>query len=373
MTKAEQTRSIPTFNVLYSFAGTGEGDGKTPEATPVNVNGTLYGTTILGGTDGDGIVFSMTPSGTEKVLHSFGASGDGAYPEASLLNVNGTLYGTTMEGGPDSYGTVFSITPSGTEKVLHTFGRSRDGLYPVAGLINVKGTLYGTTADGGANDDGIVFSITRAGRETVLYSFKGGSADGEDPHAGLVSVKDALYGTTYEGGAANDGTVFSVTLSGKEKVLHSFFGGSGDGAYPIAGLTDIKDTLFGTTLVGGTYCSPSRYCGTAFAISLSGKEAVLHSFGDLTDGQVPYAGLLAVKGILYGATEFGGANCSGPGCGTIFSITPSGREKVIHNFGGAAGDEGYPEAGLLNMRGTLYGTTSGGGANSDGTVFSLRP
>jgi uncharacterized repeat protein (TIGR03803 family) len=306
------------------------------------------------------------------VLHSFGGSGDGAYPEAGLLSVKGTLYGTTMEGGTNSYGTVFSITPSGKEKVLHSFGSSGDGVYPVAGLVNVKGVLYGTAADGGANDDGIVFSITPAGTEAVIYSFKGGSADGEDPHAGLVIVKDALYGTAYEGGVSNDGTVFSITLSGKEKTLHSFFGGSGDGAYPVTGLVDVKGTLFGTTLVGGKYCSPSKYCGTVFAISPSGKEKVVHSFGGLGDGQVPYAGLLKVKGTLYGTTEFGGANCSRFGCGTVFSITPSGNENLLLSFGGPE-EGGYPEAGLLNVKGTLYGTTSGGGANSDGTVFSLRP
>ena len=363
----ERTRASVTYGVLYSFAGSGEGDGETPEATLIDVKGTLYGTTILGGKDGYGTIFSIAPSGTETVLHSFASSGDGAYPEAGLLNVKGTLYGTTMEGGANSYGTVFSITPSGKEKVLHIFGGSGDGVYPVAGLINVKGALYGTTANGGANGNGTVFSITPTGTETVLYSFKGGSADGEDPHAGLVDVSGTLYGTTYEGGANNYGTVFSITPSGKEKVLY-ILRGTGDGAYPVAGLVDVKGTLYGTTLKGGANCSSSGGCGTVFAVTPSGKETVIYSFYSVSgDGYAPYAGLLNVKGTLYGTTEFGGARK----VGTIFSITPSGKESLVHIFGGS-GDGGYPEAGLLNVKGTLYGTTSGGGANNYGMVFSLK-
>jgi uncharacterized repeat protein (TIGR03803 family) len=365
-TAGRTPRSV-TYGVLYSFAGVRDGDGEIPEATLVNVNGTLYGTTIEGGTDTFGTVFSLTPSGMETVLHSFSGSADGEYPEAGLVNLDGTLYGTTSQGGTNVYGTVFSITPSGKEKILHGFGSSGDGEYPEAGLVNVNGTLYGTTSDGGANGDGTVFTITPAGAETVLYSFKGGFADGEDPFAGLVDINATLYGTTYEGGAGNDGTVFSITPSGKEKVLHSFLGGSGDGAYPVAGLAEVKGTLYATTEDGGQYCSASHPCGTICAITTSGKSTLLHSFGFGTDGGFPYAGLIDVNGTLYGTTEQGGGSKNG----TIFSITPSGKETELHSFGGP-GDGAYPEAGLLNVKGTLYGTTAGAGANNHGTVFSLH-
>lgn len=367
----ERTRSGVGYHILYSFAGSGKGDGETPEAILINVKGTLYGTTILGGKSGDGTVFSITPSGTESVIHSFGGSGDGAYPEASLLDVKGTLYGTTMEGGAHNYGTVFSVTPSGGEKVLHSFGASRDGIYPVAGLIDVNGTFYGTTGGGGAKGDGTVFSITPSGTEAVVYNFKGGSADGENPYGSLLDVNGTFYSTTYEGGASNDGTVFSVTPSGKEKVLHTFVGGEADGSDPVTGLINVNGMLYGTTLDGGPYCSPSKDCGTVFAISPTGKEAMLHGFGGPGDGQVPRAGLASVKDTLYGTTEFGGVNCR-LGCGIVFSVTPSGQESVLHNFGGSEDDGGYPEAGLLNVKGTFYGTTSGGGASNFGTVFSLK-
>ncbi len=199
---AERTRPSVTYEVLYSF-GSKSGDAEYPYADLINVNGKLYGTTYYGGAKGDGTVFSITPSGKETVLHSFGSkSGDGEYPYAGLINVNGTLYGTTYYGGAKGDGTVFSITPSGKETVLHSFGsKSGDGEYPYAGLINVNGTLYGTTYYGGAKGDGSVFSITPSGKETVLHSFGSKSGDGEYPYAGLINVKGTIYGTTYSGGA----------------------------------------------------------------------------------------------------------------------------------------------------------------------------
>jgi hypothetical protein len=152
------------------------------------------------------------------VLHSFGNGTDGKYPEASLLNVKGTLYGTTQNGGQYghgiiSYGTVFSITPSGNEKVLHSFGNGNDGRYPDASLIDVNRTLYGTTTQGYAG--GTVFSIKPSGTEKVVHSFAGG-LDGQDPFASLSDVNGTLYGTTVLGGQygtryVSYGTVFSLT------------------------------------------------------------------------------------------------------------------------------------------------------------------
>jgi uncharacterized repeat protein (TIGR03803 family) len=136
----------------------------------------------------------------------------------------------------------------------------RDGEYPNAGLINVNNTLYGTTYGGGAYDDGTVFSITTSGKTTVLHSF-GMTGDGEYPNAGLFNVNGTLYGTTFEGGGETEGgTVFAITTSGKETVLHRFTG-SGDGEYPNAGLIDVGGTLYGTTPAGAqtTAVRSSRY------------------------------------------------------------------------------------------------------------------
>ncbi len=227
----------------------------------VNLKGVLYGTTSGGGPHLYGTVFSITTSGKEYILHGFGASGDGAYPNGGLTYVNGTLYGTTVYGGTGSCsvfysgcGTVYSITPSGAETVLYKFN-SGSGVEPYAGLLNVKGTLYGTTENGGANGggangEGTVFSITTSGAVTVVHRFPYFLGDGEQPYGDLINVKGALFGMTYGGGADRQGTVFKITSSAKESVLHSF-GGSGDGEEPWDGLVSVKGTLYGTTYHGG--------------------------------------------------------------------------------------------------------------------------
>jgi uncharacterized repeat protein (TIGR03803 family) len=356
--------------VIYSFSGGSRSmaDGNDPRAGLLNVNGTLYGTTYLGGAyglrhdfHGFGTVFSVTLSGSETVLHRFDGDGDGKYPYAAdLIDVDGTLYGTT-KGGGISHGTVFSITPSGSEKVLHSF-KGRDGATPEAGLVDVKGTLYGTTLAGGKHQEGTVFAITSSGTETVLHSF-GGVGDGGAPSAGLINVNGTLYGTTLQRLESTYGTVFSITRSGKEAILHSFKGGSEDGGYPEAGLVDMNGTLYGTTYGAGAYGA-----GTVFSITRSGKETLVHSFGASGDGAEPQAGLIGVNGTLYGTTVYGGAN--GKNDGTVFSITPSGTEAVLHSFGGSE-DGSRPQADLLDLNGTLYGTTVFGGANNDGTIYSL--
>jgi uncharacterized repeat protein (TIGR03803 family) len=371
---AERTRPNVTEEVLWSFKGYPH-DGAHPEVSLVNVHGTLYGTTFEGGEKKSGTVFAVTPSGTETVLYSFKGSGDGSYPSASLLNVKGTLYGTTRNGGSSACllgtffhgcGTVFAVSLSGEETVLHSFGGKPDGAFPVAGLINVNGTLYGTTESGGADGHGTVFAITTSGAETVLHSFGGQAGDGASPHAGLINVKGTLYGTTESGGADGYGTVFAITTNGAETVLHSFGGKPDDGAYPVAGLLNVKGTLYGTTEKGGAHCRPTRGCGTVFAVTTSGKETVLYSFKGSGDGRNPIGGLISVDGMLYGTTRRG-PNRRG---GTVFAITASGKKTVLHSFGGL-GDGSNPDASLLDITGTLYGVTNKGGANYVGTVFSL--
>jgi uncharacterized repeat protein (TIGR03803 family) len=381
----QPSRVHPAYRVVHSFGGSG--DGMSPVAGLININGTLYGTTAYGGGAGScntsgysgcGTVFKITPSGKETVLHSFGAPGDGMNPVAGLINVNGTLYGTTANGGASGVGTVFEIKKSGKETVLHSFAgtSARDGADPFAGLLNVGGTLYGTTI-GGGGDFGTVFAITTSGTETVLHSF-GAPGDGAEPVASLTSVSGTLYGTTEYGGAYGYGsygygTVFKIKRSGKETVLHSFPDGSGDGILPLAGLLNVNGTLYGATSAGGANCGSSGGCGMVFKITKSGTETTLYGFkGDKfgsNDGYYPDAGLVNVNGTLYGTTRAGGAT----GNGTVFAITKSGVETVVHSFKGGSEGGIASDAGLVEVDGTLYGTTEAGGALGDGIVFSLTP
>ncbi len=118
------------------------------------------------------------------------------------------------------------------------------------------------TWSGGANGDGTVLAITTSGSETVLYSFKGGSGDGENPYASLINVDGKLYGTTTEGGANGGGTVFAISTSGTETVLHSFKGRQGGGDKPYASLIKVNRRLYGTTYAGG-----ANGCGIAFSLT----------------------------------------------------------------------------------------------------------
>ena len=301
--------------LVYSFAG-GATDGAYPQSSLVYVNGTLYGTTSAGGATGCsnigcGAVYAITPSGTEIVLHIFGSSGDGAepYADGGLVNMDGTLYGTTYVGGAHGRGTVFSITTAGAERILYSFKGGRDGAYPLGGLIAVNGVLYGTTENGGGSGCdggcGTVFKMSASGVESQLFRFNGN--DGEYPYQGsLAYLKGSLYGTTFYGGYGY-GEVFAVTLNGHEHVLYGFQ--RSDGEQPRAGLTILHGVLYGTT------------SSAAFSLTTTGEEHVLHSFSGPPDGVFPAdSPLITAKGALYGTTLGGGTH--GKGRGTIYKLTP---------------------------------------------------
>jgi uncharacterized repeat protein (TIGR03803 family) len=294
----------------------------------LNINGMLYGTTAYGGKNDGGTVFSMTLSGSAKVLHSFGSTysyrqNGGAVPRAGLINVNGTLYGTTALGGDgpgcasgDYCGTVFSVTRSGQFKLLHNFGKGADGSLPQAPLLNVNGVLYGTTTRGGEHTNGTIFSITTAGDYKTVYSFGGTQNDGRAPTSALINVQGLLYGTTSSGGSGNQGTVFSITTDGSENIVYSFAANGGGGIGPAAALKNVKGVFYGTTSSGGV-----NDAGTVFQLTKSGKETVLHSFVK-GEGVNPVAGVIAVDGTLYGSTYGSSAYGVKRSFGNVFSLTP---------------------------------------------------
>jgi uncharacterized repeat protein (TIGR03803 family) len=304
------------------------------------------------------------------VLHSFSDGTDGGTPAASLISVGGELYGTTRFGGANGGGVAFKMTTAGKETVLHAFGGAtpvNDGSHP-NGLMNISNNLFGTTSEGGANYNGTVFKLTTKGKETVLYSFGStGSGDGIEPSSSLIDVKGILYGTTYYGGPGNpgSGTLFGITEAGVEKVLYPF-GGSGDGTNPTASLLSKGATLYGTTPYGG-----ANSFGTVYSFQPdSKKEKVTHSFGAGTDGTGPESGLINIGGTFYGTTFGGGVYAAG----TVYQITASGKETVLYSFGtNGNGDGSLPVGSLINVNGTLYGTTNSGGANGAGTVFMITP
>jgi uncharacterized repeat protein (TIGR03803 family) len=362
---------------VYTFSG--GNDGANPPCGLISggkgispATGGFYGVTEAGGANGYGTVFHVQSEGFETVLHSFTGGSDGAYPVASLVAdaTVGNLYGTTEQGGAYGFGVVFKLTPGGTETVLYSFTGGSDGAYPVASLIRDKaGNLYGTTEEGGASGDGVVFKVTPGGTESVLHSF--GGSDGAFPVASVIMDGSGnLYGTTAEGGAGNLGVVFKLAPGDSESVLHSFAGGS-DGASPVAGvIMDKAQNLYGTTRDGG-----SGNAGTVFRLTRTNKETILHAFAGGSDGAYPLSAVTEASGTLYGTTSMGG----GSDAGVVFK-TPAkgGGDTVLHAFTGGS-DGGLPEGGVVDVSGNLFGTTFSGGnigcfdGDGCGVVFEITP
>ena len=335
---------------------------------------TFYGVLRFGGTHNMGAVFTATDSGRVRIVYNFGTNGgrnDAGGPVGPLVDVGGVLYGLGSSGGTNRSGAIYRITPSGDERVIYSFRvRTHDGLEPWGGLVAIGNTLYGITTQGGMHDRGTIFSVTTTGTERILHRFAG-YTDGGGPQWALESLDGVLYGTTGYGGGAHKefsgcGTIFRVDPSGERyRVLYRFHGRS-NGCGPSSKLVAVRGALYGTTYNGGNCKLPSGSCGTIFRITPNGAESVVYRFQGRKDGDGP-AGLIAVTDTLYGMTLGGGAAGSkeycgiGHGCGTLFSIDASGRsERILHAF---AGDrDGTGDGSLLNADGRLYGLTLNGGS-----------
>jgi len=324
-----------------------------------------------------GTVFKLTATSIENRLYDFNLPPDAILPYAGLYqDAAGNLYGTTLKGGsfgpPNGSGAVFKLDVAGNETVLHSFGRGRDGSSPNSVLIaDAKGNLYGTAGDGGRYGAGMLFKITPDGKETKLYQFIG--LDGGVPLPSLIrDAQGNLFGTTIDGGAHGYGTAFKFAKNGTYTILYSFCSlqNCTDGLQPRAGLVqDPSGNLFGTTGQGG-----ANGQGTVFEITQSGQEIVLHSFGSVGsgDGRWPFAGLVRdPMGNLYGTTFLGGANDRG----TVFKVDSTGNETVLHSFcsqpkcadGNQPGDRLFRD-----QAGNLYGVASLG-AYQAGVIFKLTP
>ncbi|HLY18324.1 MAG TPA: choice-of-anchor tandem repeat GloVer-containing protein [Bryobacteraceae bacterium] len=278
-----QMSATGSLSVLYDFNNSGNTNAQTPNGTLARDSaGNLYGTTAFGGNGsglGCGTVFKLPVIGQVGLLHKFSCQPDGSLPKSGLLLAQSTgyLYGAMSAGGAYNFGTVFEVNSNtGIFTLLYTFSGGADGGNPwvEGGLIaDESGNLYGTTLTGGNGSggagDGVIFKINIAtGQETVLYTFAG--PDGANPRTGVVRDSNGnLYGTTYNGGAFNAGTVFKLDTAGNLTTLHSFTGGA-DGANPEAAVVrDSSGNLYGTASIGGV-SECFNGCGTVFEITTAG-------------------------------------------------------------------------------------------------------
>jgi uncharacterized repeat protein (TIGR03803 family) len=314
------------LTTLHNFTGGEDGSGPMP-GLALATNGVFYGVNSDGGNFGHGVAFKISAGGTLTAPLAFSGGAEGANPNSTPIQAtNGNLYGTTVNGGTNGDGAIFEITPADALTTLHDFDFT-DGWDPQdAPLVQATdGDLYGETAGGGKSSSctsncGTVFRITPGGGFTSLHSFNG--TDGHAPAGGLVQATDGnLYGTTEAGGANNDGTVFKITLGGALTVLHTFDGTDGNTPEGLVQATD--GNFYGAAFGGG-----ANGFGTIFKITPGGTLTTLHNF-DGTDGAHPYGALLqATNGTFYGTTSYcnlfgtpGGCGCPTLGCGTVFSLS----------------------------------------------------
>ena len=389
-----QSAHAQTFKVLHTFTGA---DGAFPAAgLTIDKAGNLYGTASGGGSYGNGTVFKLSHKGSGWVftpLYSFQPPPDGSGPGPVVFGSDGSLYGTTYLGGlkdcvydQTTCGTVFNLKPPAsacktalcpwTETVLYrfpddsnsnptglTFDPAGNMYIPTSGgneyyavaklassnggwqetlqcpsggysvssvILDATGNLYGVVDGGGAYGQGYVFQLNMSGGclWNGLYSFQGGS-DGGSPAGGLIFDNSGnLYGTTEGGGEGGGGTVFELLPSNGNwtfSLLYSLTGGYG----PVASLTmDAAGNLYGTTFGGGAYAA-----GSVFKLTPSGGSWTytdLHDFCSspgCSDGEAVASNVtLDANGNLYGTALWGGdtsGDCHGlVGCGTVWEITP---------------------------------------------------
>jgi uncharacterized repeat protein (TIGR03803 family) len=384
------------YTNLYSFRD--GADGAYPATALVLSNNILFGTTpgdssSVGDPNG-GTIFSINTNGsgftvlstfsTFRVIHAFSGL-DGAYPCAQLAisgstfyGIPTTVYGTTSDGGTNNCGTVFKVNTDGTGFTnLYEFTGTNDGKYPQTGLLIDGNILYGTTTNS-------IFKISTDGSDfTCLTNINGAS------QLVLWISGHKLFGTTTGGSGTNYGSVFSINTDGSGFTnIYNFPGGAG-GEFPKSGLElygvgsfidngpTATCTVYGTTYSGGA----SNY-GMIFSINTDGSDFTdIHDFNGTSDGAYPMGGLFITNNntggnsatYLFGTTSSGGTN----GSGTVFGMSLGGGAntpvQTLYSFGGVPGSGAYPEGKLALLSGLLCGTTAGGGAYTNGTVFIINP
>lgn len=342
--------------------------GSSPTRSLIHSGSKIYGVTASGGNNSNGVIYSINTNGTGyTILHHF-AEATGTGPGGIIL-AGSTLYGVTSNGGNSDEGVIYSINVNGTGyTVLHHFadapGRSNSGE-----MVYDSGTLYGTSSSGGDNNDGTVWSIQSNGSGfTVLHHFSG-ATDGRSSTSSLTKVGTVLYGTTNFGGSADDyGTLFSINTDGSNFTVLHVFDGANQGGTPQNQMLVID----GTKIYGETYNGGAHDRGTIFSMNTNGTGfTLLKSFEQSSGLMRPNTPLFYDSGTqtLYGGTQEG--NETENLFGGIFSIRTDGSNYTeIIGFREDEVDGNTPASRPLLINGVLYGTTTNGGLNSAGVLFS---
>jgi len=347
---------------IHSFNGA---DGEFPQTMVLTQgrDGRLYGTAEGNFGNDLGTIFKERAGGAVVVVHKFDGS-DGTAPQSGLtLARDGNFYSSAIMGGTFNQGTLFRLTSAGVLTVLHHFTGGADGGFPIAPPVEASdGNLYGTTSNfGGANTT--LYKLTASGTFSTLDTFD--QTVGYNPFDPLIQGADGkLYLTMQLGAAFGCGSIVKMTLDGKIEATYSFDCGDGGGA-PIGPLLQASDgNFYGTTEGGG-----KDQLGTIFRITADWTFTTLYSFKKINnDGLNPACGLTqGTDGNLYGTTSGGGTASSG----TIFQISLDGVYKQLYSF--PSNHPAFPTAApTQHTNGTFFGPTVSGGANGLGSIYTLN-
>jgi uncharacterized repeat protein (TIGR03803 family) len=391
--------SAPAQNVIFANLLDFDGaDGSAPSAGALiqATDGNLYGTTQSGGANGAGEVYQVMPTGEVNVFYSFCSEAncaDGGTPLSGVLQAHdGNLYGTTTTGGANNCGTFYQVSLAGTFTVLHSFCEVAEDVFNAQGPLATfepngapSDPIFGTAASGGLHGAGALFEFIPPNTYKVAHSFcsEPNCADGANPKSGLqfalLSNWGSWVGTTEYGGSNNAGVIFVANRFGS---IGSGVGVSGifynfcslpncaDGGNPTSAPLIAFARFYGVTGAGG-----ANSAGAVYSLNPAKNVfTVLYSFCALAgcaDGAVPTGLMIGKNSQFFGTTTTGGAN----GAGTVFELTRNGNTLyTVYDFceQPSCADGGTPTANVSQgSNGALYGATTSGGANGEGTVYSI--
>lgn len=380
----EKLFDFPTSYLAFDSGAAGGGglNRSGPKPFVESAPGRFVGTTSGGiGLTSGGIVFAFDRDGS-----AFATTFVFLEPEAGGLGpsgpmvaaADGFLYGTSVEGGDSNLGTIWRVRRDGSGfELLKALPpgpslNQPEGSSPRGLIAASDGKLYGAAALGGTTSNlGTVFRLNRDGSGfEVLRIFQPTGGDCRNPQAPPIEASDGkLYGTAKFGGGSAVGAIYRMEKDGTTyEVIHRFTGPA-NGANPSDALLEGADgRLYGTTEGGGPGGG-----GVVFAVNKNGSSyTTLQSFTSSGTGpRTPKCALVqGSDGTLFGTTSAGGSD----GFGAIFSVKPDGSGFLtLRSFSGSNGDGRVPWSGLTyGADGKLYGTTQFGGGAVNGSVYRIN-
>jgi uncharacterized repeat protein (TIGR03803 family) len=345
------------FNNLFSFNSSA---GLNPSSPLTKHGDFLYGTTLMGGINNNGVIYKIKTDGTgfNLLKDDFSYGEIGCIPEGNLVVIDSTIYGTTYQGGPSYAGYIYKINTDGTKfKIINNLG-TLEGTNP-NGLISYNSTLYGMTINGGSGS-GIIFKVDTTGSNfETLHRFT--KLDGANPLGLLSAFNNTFYGYA-NNGPYNYGVVFSLNPDGSEFTTIKDIEATNDGYLPHGALVMTSSKGYGFTQGGGKYNS-----GVLYSLNPDNRNyQVIHDFTG-NDGANPIGSLILSNDTLFGMANMGGN--SGQGAAFIYTLVNNEFIK-LHDFDYGTGN--FPSGSACILGSEIFGMTQGGGLDNSGTIFKMK-